>query len=112
MNLRNARDRPGYALVPSDTYVEFLPVDDQGVAKETAVPDQADEVEVVEVEIEVEVEVEVEVSDRRCSARVVKAGNAGAVAFLPLCKSGMTRFRRRNDAWRKCIAVSRRTSDV
>ncbi|XP_043245761.1 jasmonoyl--L-amino acid synthetase JAR4-like [Amphibalanus amphitrite] len=46
MNIRHGRDRPGYVLVPSEAYLEFLPVDDQGVAAEGAQPVQANEVEV------------------------------------------------------------------
>ena len=46
MNIRHGSERPGYVLVPSDSYLEFLPVDDQGVAKEGAQPLQATEVEV------------------------------------------------------------------
>ena len=46
MNIRHGRERPGYVLVPSDSYLEFLPVDDQGVAEEKVLPLQPQEVEV------------------------------------------------------------------
>lgn len=46
VNMRPATQRPGYVLVPGDTYVEFLPVDSQGLPSEGQQPLQATEVEV------------------------------------------------------------------